>query len=79
MNSGQFAFKAFLIQVANHLSQDTMAIQFVQYDKLTEEQKAEVSRIPVLIKLKSIGVLNESYMRAGEVVKKFSSNWGIQW
>jgi hypothetical protein len=76
MNSGQFAFKAFLIQVANHLSQDTMAIQFVQYDKLTEEQKAEVSRIPVLIKLKSIGVLNESYMRAGEVVKKVQQQLG---
>lgn len=49
-NSGQFSFKAFLIQVANHQSQDALAIQFVQYDKLSDDQKAEVSRLPALIK-----------------------------
>jgi hypothetical protein len=69
MNSGQFAFKAFLIQVANHQSQDAMAVQFVQYDKLTDEQKAEVSRIPALIKLKQGGVVNEDLLRVGAVVK----------
>jgi hypothetical protein len=69
MNSGQFAFKAFLIQVANHPTQDTLAIQFVQYDKLTPEQKEEVSRIPALIKLKQGGVVNADLLKAGDVAK----------
>jgi hypothetical protein len=68
-NSGLFSFKAFLIQVANHQSQDALAIQFVQYDKLSEDQKAEVSRLPALIKLKSIGIVNADLMKAGDVVK----------
>jgi hypothetical protein len=76
MNSGQFAFKAFLIQVANHQSQDTMAIQFVQYDKLTPEQKEEVSRIPALIKLKQSGVVNEGLAKAGAVVKAVQKGLG---
>lgn len=78
MNSGQFAFKAFLIQVANHSGQDTMAIQFVQYDKLTAEQKAEVSRIPALIKLKPVGVMNEDLMRVGAVVRAVQQGLGNQ-
>ncbi len=76
MNSGQFAFKAFLIQVANHQSQDAMAVQFVQYDKLTDEQKAEVSRIPALIKLKQVGVVNEDMLKAGAVVKAVQKGLG---
>ena len=69
LGSGQFSFKAFLIQVANHQSQDSMAIQFVQYDKLTDEQKIEVSRIPALIKLKHVGVVNADLLKAGDVAK----------
>lgn len=76
MNSGQYAFKAFLIQVANHESQDTMAIQFVQYDKLTPEQKEEVSRIPALIKLKYSGVVNADLMKAGAVIKAVQKGLG---
>lgn len=75
-SSGQFAFKAFLIQVANHQSQDATAIQFVQYDKLNDEQKAEVSRIPALIKLKQIGVANDGMLKAGEVVKLVQTELG---
>jgi len=75
-NSGQFAFKAFLIQVANHQSQDALPIQFVQYDKLSDDQKAEVSRLPALIKLKSVGVINVDLMRAGDVVKAVQSGLG---
>lgn len=76
MSSGQFAFKAFLIQVANHQSQDTMAIQFVQYDKLTPEQKAEVSRIPALIKLKHVGILNMDLLKASAVVRTVQEDLG---
>jgi uncharacterized protein DUF3644 len=75
-NSGQFSFKAFLIQVANHQSQDALAIQFVQYDKLSDEQKAEVSRLPALIKLKSVGVVNADLIRAGDVVKAVQGQLG---
>lgn len=75
-NSGQFSFKAFLIQVANHQSQDALAIQFVQYDKLSDDQKAEVSRLPALIKLKSVGVVNADLMKAGGVVKAVQAGLG---
>lgn len=75
-NSGQFSFKAFLIQVANHQSQDALAIQFVQYDKLTEDQKAEVSRLPALIKLKSVGIVNADLMKAGDVVRAVQASLG---
>ena len=75
-NSGQFSFKAFLIQVANHQSQDALAIQFVQYDKLSDDQKAEVSRLPALIKLKSVGVVNADLMKAGDVVKAVQAGLG---
>lgn len=75
-SSGQFSFKAFLIQVANHQSQDALAIQFVQYDKLSDDQKAEVSRLPALIKLKSVGVVNAGLMRAGDVVKAVQAGIG---
>ncbi len=70
VNSGQFAFRAFLIQVANHQSQDTLAVQFVQYDKLSEDQKEQVSNIPALIKLKQVGVVNLDLLKAGVVVAK---------
>lgn len=75
-NSGQFSFKAFLIQVANHQSQEALAIQFIQYDKLSDDQKAEVSRLPALIKLKSVGVINAELMKAGDVVKAVQGRLG---
>ena len=34
--SGKYSFKAFLIQVANHKSQNALPVQFVHYNKLTE-------------------------------------------
>jgi hypothetical protein len=75
-NSGQFSFKAFLIQIANHRSQDALAIQFVQYDKLSDDQKTEVNRLPALIKLKSVGVVNVDLVRAGDVVKAVQGRLG---
>ena len=45
LKSGEYSFKAFLIQVANHDSQDAMPIQFIAYDKLTDEQKHNVERV----------------------------------
>ena len=42
LRSGEYAFKAFLIQVANHETKDTLAIQFYPYDKLSEHEKSNV-------------------------------------
>lgn len=67
--SSQFAFKAFLIQVANHESSDALPIQFVQYDKLTAEQKSEFEKFAVMVKWKSSNVINSGLMKPGAVVK----------
>jgi len=70
MQSGQYAFKAFLIQVANHPSKDTLAIQFVNYDKLTDEQKKSIEPLTTLVKTKHVPVFNEGLMNAGQVAKR---------
>ncbi|KQC12006.1 MAG: hypothetical protein APR63_11880 [Desulfuromonas sp. SDB] len=35
IESGQYSFKAFLIQVSNHQSRDALPVQFIQWDKLS--------------------------------------------
>ena len=50
MQSGEYSFKAFLIQVANHKSVDALPVQFFPYDKLTDDEKKKVERIAGLIK-----------------------------
>jgi hypothetical protein len=74
--SGKYSFKAFLIQVANHKSEDVLPVQFVHYDKLPDKQKQEVSRIAALIKLKEVPVSNADKMKPGEVVKKVQAELG---
>ncbi len=74
--SGQYAFKAFLIQVANHDSPDALAIQFVNYDKLTEEQKKSIAHIVAAVKYKQPSVANVDTLSAGEVVKKVQKALG---
>ena len=68
--SGKYAFKAFLIQVANHPSKDALAIQFINYDKLTDHEKAEVGKLVALVKYKNPPVANVDTIRAGEVCKR---------
>lgn len=71
LRSGEYAFKAFLIQVANHETKDTLAIQFYPYDKLSEQEKSNVDRAVTLIKEKHVmhSVSNEDKMKPGTVVK----------
>jgi len=78
LRSGEYAFKAFLIQVANHDSKDAMAIQFYPYDKLTEEEKQNVDRVAALVKEKHIKypVANDDKMKPGEVVKRVQEALG---
>ena len=65
----KYSFRAFLIQVANHPSKDALAIQFVNFDKLTIEQKDELSRFVAMIKYKEIPVVNSELLTAGKVVE----------
>jgi hypothetical protein len=68
MNSGEYAFKAFLIQVANHKSKDALPIQFFPYDKMNDEEKKKVEKIAAMIKEKHIPVANDDKMKPCTVV-----------
>jgi len=76
LHSGKYAFKAFLIQVANHESKDAMAIQFVHYDTLTEEQKKSIGHIVALVKYKHVPVANADTISAGEVARRVQEALG---
>ena len=74
--SGKFAFKAFLIQVNNHKSENALPVQFVHYDKLPEEQKKQLSTFAVMVKNKEVPVANLDTLRAGDIVKKVQTGLG---
>jgi len=70
LQSGQYAFKAFLIQVANHPNRDALPIQFVHYDRLTEEQKRGLEPLVAMVKYKQPTVANENVYAPKEVVAR---------
>jgi hypothetical protein len=76
--SGQYAFKAFLVQVANHQAQDTLPVQFLPYDKLTEDEKNNVKRVVTLIKVKKheTVISNKDLLKPGEIVKRIQIGLG---
>jgi hypothetical protein len=74
--SGRYSFKAFLIQVANHKSEHALPIQFVHYDKLSEEERKHVAHLVAMVKFKEVPVTNLHLMKAGEVVKKVQTALG---
>lgn len=78
LNSGEYSFKAFLIQVANHQSKNTLPIQFVAYDKLDEGQKTNVNRVAALVKNKfvQVAVTNKDLLKPGIVVEKVQTALG---
>lgn len=76
LNSGEYSFKAFLIQVANHNSQTALPIQFFPYDKMTEEEKRKVERIAGLIKEKQIPVANKDTLLPSVVVSQVQQRLG---
>jgi hypothetical protein len=78
MQSGDYSFKAFLIQVTNHQSKEALPIQFFLYDELTEDQKKAALRFSVLIKHKHISqpVANEGLLKPGAVVKRVQEAFG---
>lgn len=74
--SGQYSFKAFLIQVANHPSKDALPIQFVNFEKLSEEEKKSIERFVALVKYKHIPVANVDTLRPGDVVPRVQQALG---
>jgi len=76
LESGQYSFKAFLIQVANHKSADTLPIQFVAYDKLSDEEKRNINRIAALVKIQEKPVTYSDLILPSEVVRQVQSALG---
>jgi hypothetical protein len=68
--SGKYSFKAFLIQVANHKSEKALPIQFVHYDKLSEEERRQISHLVAMVKFKEVPISNLNVMKASQVAKK---------
>ena len=76
LQSGEYSFKAFLIQVANHQSQSALPIQFLNYETLTDEQKESVARLVSMTKEKQIPVANKGTMKPGIVVQTVQEKLG---
>ena len=74
--SPQYAFKAFLIQVANHDSREALAVQFRSYDKLTDDEKTELAKVVALVKYKRPAVANADTLRASVVVRRVQEGLG---
>lgn len=74
--NGKYAFKAFLIQVANHESQDALPIRFVHYDKLTAEQKEALTPFSVMVKYRQPPIANIDMMPAGKVTRRVQEALG---
>ena len=76
LESGQYSFKAFLLQVANHQSADALPIQFIKYDQLTAEEKENVSKFAVLVKEKEKPVSGKDLLLPSKVVKLVQKGLG---
>lgn len=79
LNSGEYSFKAFLIQVANHQSNTAVPIQFYPYDKMNDIEKRNVERIQgLLVKEKQIQipVANRGTLKPKTVVELVQKELG---
>jgi hypothetical protein len=76
LNSGEYSFKAFLIQVANHDSKDALPVQFINWSKLSEAKKQGVTRVAALIKDKLVHVTNKDCVKPGAIVKQVQEALG---
>lgn len=74
--TGKYSFKAFLIQIANHDSKDALAVQFVDYDRLTEEQRQNVIRDVALVGVKQVSIANLNKLKPSQVVTRIQSGLG---
>lgn len=78
IESGNYSFKAFLIQISNHNTRDALPIQFVQWDKLSEEEKTTTKRVAALIQQKhtEIPVINANLLKPKDVVRQVQEGLG---
>ena len=76
LESGEYSFKAFLIQVGNHQTKDSLPIQFIPYDKLSEQEKRNINRVAALIKNKFVPVSNRNLLKPGKVVERVQAALG---
>jgi len=74
--SDRYAFKAFLIKVANHQSADSVAIKFINFDDLTTEEKKSFEGFVTLIKTREVPVTNLYRLKASDVVAKVQAGLG---
>ncbi len=75
-DSGKYSFKAFLIQVANHKTEKTLAIQFVHFDKLSEEDKKSVIKFGAMVKFKEVPVPIPETISPRGIVKMVQAGLG---
>ena len=76
MNSGQYSFKAFLMQVASHQAADALPIQFIRYDNLSDHEKRNVDRIGGLVKFRDRAVSGKDLKIPSKVVKAVQAGLG---
>lgn len=78
IDSGNYTFKAFLIQISNHANQEALPVQFVQWDKLTEEERTTARRVAALVQQKhtEVPVINANLLKPKEVVKQVQERLG---
>lgn len=74
--SGQYSFKAFLLQVANHKSKDALPIQFVKWDSLSDEEKKRVKKTVALVRYKEKPVYNADLFKPFKVVEMVQKGLG---
>jgi len=76
IDSGKYSFKAFLIQVANHQSADAVPIQFINFDKMSDEQKEALGKFIAMVKIRQNSVINPGKFKAGAVIEKVQNALG---
>jgi hypothetical protein len=64
VQSGQFAFKAFLIQVSGHAAADALPVQFVHFEKLSQEEREKLEDLVSIVKVKTKSILNADGLMA---------------
>jgi len=77
LESGNYSFKAFLVQVSNHQSKEAPPIQFIRYDTLTDEDKRNLNRVATILKIQEKPVNHSGLILPGDVVKKVQKALGF--